>query len=282
MESSQKMSRSSKALLIVGFVAIAVSFLAYWKNNNLIITPAAMPALQRLAVSTYVVIFASFGAIGLGLYRFYKTKTLSTDDSITTIISNAINNKRSKQILLVSAIGYAIFFGFTSGIILYKPDINATDFGFPKPPYAEISPCCNVPGYMPMILIFFTEHTGLQIIPLNLVLLVAVSFLVGLNFALASATYSIARKSSKMGSIGAVTGLFVGCPTCAGTAFMLLFGLGASASTTATTIFLTTHEVQLQTIFIAVSIPILLVMPFIMARNIRSANLKSCTFDSEQ
>lgn len=281
MESNQKISRSSRVLLIVGFIAIGISFLVYWKNNNLIITPAAMPALQRLAVSTYVVLFTSFGAIGLGLYRFYKIKTLSTDDSIATIISNAINNKRSKQILLVSAIGYAIFFGFTSGIILYKPDINATDFGFPKPPYAEISPCCNVPGYMPMILVFFTEHIGLQIIPLNLVLLVAVSFLVGLNVALVSATYSITKKSNKIGSVGAVTGLFVGCPTCAGTAFMLLFGLGASASTTATTIFLTTHEAQLQTIFIAISIPILLVTPLIMARNIRRANLKSCTFDSE-
>ena len=282
MESSKKVSRSSKMLLVIGFIAIGISFLAYWKNNHLIVTPAAMPALQRLAISTYIVLFASFGAIGLGLYRFYKTKTLSTDDSIVTIVSNAVNNKRSKQILLASAIGYAIFFGFTSGIILYKPDINATDFGFPNPPYAEISPCCNVPGYMPMILVFFTEHIGLQIIPLNLVLLVAVSFLVGINFALASATYFIAKKSSKIGSVGAVTGLFVGCPTCAGTAFMLLFGLGASASTTATTIFLTTHEIQLQTIFIAVSIPILLITPLIMARNIRQANLKSCTFDSKQ
>ncbi|MDE1818636.1 MAG: hypothetical protein KGI19_08545 [Thaumarchaeota archaeon] len=281
MESSKKVSRSSKMLLVIGFVAIAVSFLAYWKNNHLIVTPAAMPALQRLAISTYIVLLASFGAIGLGLYRCYKSKTLSTDDSIVTIISNAITNKRSKQILLASAMGYAIFFGFTSGIILYKPDINATDFGFPTPPYAEISPCCNVPGYMPMILVFFTEHIGLQIIPLNLILLVTVSFLVGLNFALASATYSIAKKSSKIGSVGAVTGLFVGCPTCAGTAFMLLFGIGASASTTATTIFLTTHEIQLQTIFIAVSIPILLITPLIMARNIRLANLKSCTFDSK-
>jgi hypothetical protein len=279
LESSQKMSRSSKVLLIVGFVAIAVSFLAYWKNNNLIITPAAMPALQRLAVSTYIVLFTSFGAIGLGLYRLYKTKTLANDNSIIGIISNAINNKRSKQIFLVSVIGYAIFFGFTSGIILYKPEINATDFGFPKPPYAEISPCCNVPGYMPMILAFFTEHVGLQVIPLNLILLVVVSFLVGLNFALASKTYSIARKSGRIGSVGAVTGLFVGCPTCAGTAFMLLFGLGASAGTTATTIFLTTHEVQLQTMFIAISIPILLVTPWIMARNIRRANIGSCTLD---
>ena len=273
------MQLSSKALLVVGFVAIVVSFLAYWRNNDLIVTPSAIPALQRLAVSTYIVLLTSFGLIGLGLYRLYKTKTLSADNSIIAVISNAVNNKRSKQIFLVSAIGYAIFFGFTSGIILYKPEINATDFGFPKPPYAEISPCCNVPGYMPMILAFFTEHVGLQVIPLNLILLVAVSFLVGLNFALASKTYSIARKSSRIGSVGAATGLFVGCPTCAGTAFMLLFGLGASAGTTATTIFLTTHEIQLQTVFIAISIPILLVTPWVMARNIKRVNIDRCKLD---
>jgi hypothetical protein len=275
------MQLSGKALFIVGLVAIAASFLVYWRNNYLIVTPAAMPALQRLAIATYVVLFVSFGSIGLGLYRFYKTKIQSNDDSIAAIISRVISSKKTKQIFLASAMGYAVFFGFTSGIILYKPDINATDFGFPKPPYAEISPCCNVPGYMPMILVFFTEHVGLQIIPLNLVLLVAVSFLVGLNFALASKTYSIARKGSRIGSVGAVTGLFVGCPTCAGTAFMLLFGLGASAGTTATTIFLTTHEIQLQSIFIAVSIPILLVTPLMMARNIRRSNLGSCTLDQQ-
>lgn len=79
-------------LLVIGFVAIVISFLAYWKNNHLIVTPSAMPALQRLGVSTYVVPFASFGALGLDLYRCYKSKTLSADDSISTIISNAVKN----------------------------------------------------------------------------------------------------------------------------------------------------------------------------------------------
>ncbi|HEU5488370.1 MAG TPA: hypothetical protein VFV16_06055, partial [Candidatus Nitrosotalea sp.] len=60
--------RSYLALILVGFLAIVVSFLAYAKNNSLIITPAAMPALQRLAVATYLVLFASFGSIGWGLY----------------------------------------------------------------------------------------------------------------------------------------------------------------------------------------------------------------------
>ena len=273
MEKQKSVSRSYRALILVGFLAIAASFLAYTKNNSLIITPAAMPALQNLAVATYLVLFASFAAIGWGLYKMYKTKITSADSTISSIIANAIHNKRSKQIFLISAIGYGLFFALTSGIIIYKPDINATDYGFPKPPHIELSPCCDLPGYMPMIFAFFTEHVGLQIIPINLLLLVTVSFLVGLNFAISSTVFSIAKSGGKLGAFGAVTGLFVGCPTCAGTIFTMLFGFGAGATTF--TLFLTSFEAQIQTIFIAISIPVLLVTPIIMAKKLKSQN-ESC------
>ncbi|MHB8546155.1 MAG: hypothetical protein ACYDAJ_05260 [Nitrosotalea sp.] len=277
MEKQKILGRSHLALILVGFLAIAISFLAYAENDNLVITPAAMPALQNLAVATYVVLFSSFGAIGWGLYKMYKIKITSTDSTILSIIANAINNKRSKQIFIISAIGYGLFFAFTSGIIIYKPDINATDYGFPQPPHIELSPCCDLPGYMPMIFAFFTEHIGLQIIPLNLLLLVMVSFLVGLNFALSSTMFSIAKSGGNLGAFGAITGLFVGCPTCAGTVFTMLFGFGTGATTF--TLFLTSFEAQIQTIFIAISIPILFVTPVIMAKKIKSQN-ESCAVDS--
>ncbi|MDE1813511.1 MAG: hypothetical protein KGH87_05375 [Thaumarchaeota archaeon] len=277
MEKQKTLGRSHLALVLVGFLAIAISFLAYTKNNSLIITPAAMPALQNLAVATYVVLFSSFGAIGWGLYKMYKIKITYADSTILSVIANAIHNKRSKQIFIISAIGYGLFFAFTSGIIIYKPDINATDYGFPQPPHIELSPCCDLPGYMPMIFAFFTEHIGLQIIPLNLLLLVMVSFLVGLNFALSSTVFSIAKSGGKLGTFGAITGLFVGCPTCAGTVFTMLFGFGTGATTF--TLFLTSFEAQIQTIFIAISIPVLFVTPIIMAKKIKSQN-ESCAVDS--
>lgn len=280
LEKPSTVHRSHRALVIVGFLAIAVSFLAYAKNNEITVTPGAMPALQNLAYATYFILFASFGAIGWGLYKFYKSKTETPDSSIASIISNSLNNKRAKRILVISAIGYGIFFGLTSGVILYKPDVNATDYGFPTPPHIELSPCCDLPGYMPMIFAFFTEHVGLQIVPLNLVLLVVVSFLVGLNFALSATTFTVAKNAGKFGTFGAVTGLFVGCPTCAGTAFTMLFGLGASA--TGFTLFLTSYEAQLQTIFIAISIPILLATPYIMARKIRKEQNGSCALEPKQ
>ncbi|MDE1867526.1 MAG: hypothetical protein KGI08_07450 [Thaumarchaeota archaeon] len=280
MEKQSTVHRSHRVLIIIGFLAIAVSFLAYSRNNEITVTPAAMPALRNLALATYVVLFTSFGAIGWGLYKFYKAKTEFPDASTASIISNAINNKRAKQIFIISAIGYGIFFGLTSGIILYKPEINATDYGFPTPPHIELSPCCDLPGYMPMIFAFFTEHVGLQIAPLNLVLLVAVSFLVGLNFSLSATAFTVARSAGKLGAFGAITGLFVGCPTCAGTAFTMLFGLGASA--TSVTLFLTSYEAQLQTIFIAASIPILLATLFIMTRKIRKTQNGSCSLEPKQ
>jgi hypothetical protein len=276
----QKVGRSHIALILVGFLAISVSFLAYAKNSNLVITPAAMPALQRLAVVTYVVLLASFIAIGRGMYKWYKIKISNQDSSLSYIIANTIKSRRAKQILLFSAIGYGVFFAFTSGVIIYKPDINATDYGFPKPPHFEISPCCDLPGYMPMIFAFFTEHVGLQIIPLNLLLLVVVSFLVGLNFAMSSTVFSIAKSGGKLGTFGAITGLFVGCPTCAGTAFTMLFGFGAGATTL--TLFLASKEAQIQTIFIAISIPILLVTPIMMAKRIQKSQNESCPVDSKQ
>jgi hypothetical protein len=275
----QKARRSSNILILIGFLAIAVTFLAYAKNSSLIITPAAMPALQRLAIATYIVLFLAFVAIGWGLYKVYRSKIVTSDSTISSIIANSINNKRAKQIFVISAIGYGIFFAFTSGVIIYKPDINATDYGFPKPPHAEISPCCDLPGYMPMIFVFFTEHVGLQIIPLNLLLLVTVSFLVGLNFAISSTVFAIVKSGGKLGTIGAITGLFVGCPTCAGTAFTMLFGFGTGATTF--TLFLTSFEAEVQTIFIAISIPVLLVTPIMMARKIKSQN-ESCAVNSKQ
>jgi len=273
--------RSSRALIAIGFIAIIVSFLVYANNDT--VTPAAIKSLQRLAVSTYVMLLVSFAAIGFGLYKLFKEKIGAQDGSTLSIIASAINNKRSKQVFLASMIGYAIFFTITSGTLLYKPDLKFTDYGVP-PPMAELSPCCNPQGtigYMPMILATFTEHIGLQIIPLNLVLLILVSFLVGLNFALSVKTFSM-TKNSKLGSVGAVTGLFVGCPTCAGTAFFILFGLGASASATSATIFLTTFQTQLQTIFIAISIPVLAATIWIMARTIRKSQMGSCAIDSKQ
>jgi len=139
-------------------------------------------------------------------------------------------------------------------------------------PSAHITPCCGEPGYMPKIVVYLTEHLGLQIIPINLVLQIVVSYLVGLNVALAVNAISISKKAGGLSGIGATTGLFIACPTCVGT-FLSLF-LSAS-SAVAFTLAIT----QLQTIFILITIPVLLATPFILGRKLKIQS-DNCKVDS--
>jgi hypothetical protein len=124
---------------------------------------------------------------------------------------------------------------------------------------------------MPKIIVYLTEHVGLQIIPINLVLQVIVSYLVGLNAAIAISAFTISKKGRGVSTLGAATGLFIACPTCAGTFLSVFIG-------TASGIALTIALVQLQTLFIGIAIPILLITPFVMAKKLRNAD-GSCKID---
>lgn len=268
------MQQSSWAMIIAGFVSIGISFFFYTRYDYAAVTQEMIPFLERVAVGMYVVLFMSFGAIAYGLYKFYKVKIIQGDNSMSSIIANSINNKRSKQVFITSAIGYGIFFSLTSGILVYQPEVLFSQHYGAIVPSVHITPCCGPAGYMPSIVGYLTEHVGFKIIPINLVLQITVSFMVGLNFALASGAFSMYKKTGGLGGFGAVTGLFIACPTCAGTILSTLVGAGAIG---AFTVALT----QLQTVFIAASIPVLLATPVIMARNIRKFSLGSCAVDTK-
>ncbi|MDH3341668.1 MAG: hypothetical protein OEL84_10365, partial [Nitrosopumilus sp.] len=59
--------------------------------------------------------------------------------------------------------------------------------------------------------------------------------------------------------------LFVACPTCAGSFLSIFIG-------TASGIALSIALAQMQTLFIAISIPVLLVTPHIMAKKLRNSD----------
>jgi hypothetical protein len=92
-----------------------------------------------------------------------------------------------------------------------------------------------------------------------------------LNMSIAVSAYTISKKGRGVSTIGAATGLFIACPTCAGTFLSVFIG---TASGIALSIALT----QLQTLFIAISIPVLFVTPIIMARKLRN-QVDSCKTD---
>jgi hypothetical protein len=173
--------------------------------------------------------------------------------------------------MIVAAISYGIFFGFLSQILVYRADVSFTERGI-EVPSLDLIPCCAAPGYMPMVTLYLTDHFLILIIPLNVILATIVSLLVGFNVALSIFAFrlkkSLQTKTSLAAGIGATSGLFVGCPTCAGSLISALLGIGiAGAGGTSASVL-----APFQTLFIAASIPALVVAPFLTARSIKSAS----------
>jgi hypothetical protein len=269
---STKTNLKGKALIILGFVSIAILFLLYARYQDpALLTPDAVEPIQRIAFGFYIILLISFGAIAFGLYQYHKYKMEKNDTDTFSIIAITTWNKKSRKIFLATFVIYGIFFTLVSGTLVYQPQVSFSYHYGAEIPSVHIVPCCDQPGYRPEILVYLTDHIGLQIIPINLVLQVMVSYLVGLNAAIAVNAYSISKKSSGATTIGAATGLFIACPTCAGSFLSLFVG-------TASGIALTIAITQLQTLFIAISIPVLFVTPIIMVRKLRKPD-GSCAIE---
>ena len=265
MEQSSLINKGKK-MIILGFAIIGVLFVLYGRYQDPeLFTPSAIDSIQRIAYGFYITLVAAFGAIAIGIFRYHKGKVETKGKDLSTIIALVTWNSKSKKIFLTTFIGYGIFFALISGTLVYQPEINFVTHYGAVIPSGFIAPCCDEPGYMPKIIIYITEHIGLQIIPINLVLQIIVSYLVGLNVSIAVTAYSISKKGGGISTIGAATGLFIACPTCAGTFLSIFIG-------TASGIALSVALLQMQTFLIGISIPILIVTPYLMAKKLRNTD----------
>ena len=274
MEQSNLVNKGKK-MMILGFIIIGVLFVLYGRYQDPeLMTPSAIDSIQRIAYGFYITLVAAFGAIAIGIFRYHKGKIETKGKDLSTIIALVTWNSKSRKIFLSTFVGYGIFFALISGTLVYQPEINFVTHYGAVVPSGFIAPCCDEPGYMPKIIIYITEHIGLQIIPINLVLQIIVSYLVGLNVSIAVTAYSISKKSGGISTIGAATGLFIACPTCAGTFLSIFIG-------TASGIALSVALSQMQTFLIGISIPILIVTPYLMAKKLRNSD-GSCKINFER
>jgi len=230
--------------------------------------------LKSLALGVLVMTLASCVFIVYGLKNIFTWLQLSSKpNSLMYCITNAFSNRKYWEIMIISAVFYAIIFGFLSQIFIFRPDVSFKQQGITIPSVSLVT-CCNAPGYVPMLSIYITDHFVALIIPLNAILAVTVSGLVGFNVALVFYTFDLSRKArnagrvSFLGSLGAAGGLFIGCPTCAGSLISEVLGFGFVGSVSVLASF--------QTLFIVLALPVLILTPFFIARTIRR-DLKGCS-----
>ena len=274
----QAMRESGFRVLFVGLFSLVIAFVIYSRLTVPSSDPTAVvmaTQLTNLAYAMLAITTASMAAMAYGTYTIFRSEQMRTagTSSLISFITGAFASRNYWKTMAIAAIGYGIFFGFLSQILVYRPDVSFTERGI-EVPSVDMIPCCSAPGYMPMLTVYITDHFLILIIPVNVILAAVVSMLVGFNVALSIFAYRMKRsmhaKTSLVGGIGATSGLFVGCPTCAGSILSAVLGVGVAGAGTSASVL-----APFQTLFIAASIPALIIAPFLIARSIRS--LSSCS-----
>ena len=266
-------------IFFVGLFSLVIAFVIYSRFTTPSSDPLAVQAqqLNNLAYAIFAITAASMASMLYGSYSIFRSEQMRTagSNSPMSFITGAFTNRNYWRIMAVAAIGYGIFFGFLSQIFVYRADVSFTEKGL-KVPSFDMTSCCAAPGYMPMLTVYITDHFLILVIPINVILAAVVSGLVGFNVALSVFAYRLKKlfqvNTSIAGGVGATCGLFVGCPTCAGSLFSALIGIGVAGAGTSASVL-----APFQTLFIAVSIPALVAAPFLIARSIRSVSTRNLT-----
>jgi hypothetical protein len=199
-------------------------------------------------------------------------ETSENPSSKYPLIAQVFAKRRYSRLLLLSALVYGIFYAIASGIIVFQPAWNLSDVYHVGIPSLAVATCCGPVGETPEMVVYVTQHLGLLLVPINLLLLFSISWLVGLNASFAAFTLSF--RAGKIGigwfgGAGAFIGLFTSCPTCAGLAIIALLG---GTGTLSVAFFLG----PLQSLFVGLSIPILVATPIISARSLRGIEGRAC------
>ena len=277
-KSWQGLRERGSRVFFVGLFSLLIAFIIYSRltmpsSDLLRVEPHE---LTGLAYAMLAITAASIASMVYGAYIIFRSEQIRaigvvSNNSLISFITGAFSGRDYWIIMVVAAISYGIFFGFLSQILVYAGNVSFTERGI-RVPSIDLTPCCAAPGYMPMLTMYITDHFLILIIPLNVILATVVSILVGFNVALSIFAFrlkkTIQTNTSLAAGIGATGGLFVGCPTCAGSLISTMLGIGiAGAGGTTASAF-----APLQTLLIAASIPALVVAPFLTARSIRSAS----------
>ncbi len=259
---------------------VVVSTVIYVNQEGFMtfVTPERAAFFSLVAETYLLVLLAGVAMVFLGLRELVVKRMRAAKDqgfawlSPTWLIPYVLSVRRYRRYFLASAALYGIFYAVITSMIVYQPTVDFGQAYGAAIPSAIVTPCCGAPLFAPVVTVYVVNHLGLLLIPLTVLLLLAISTLVGLNFALtAFAVDNRVRGAGKgwVGGLGAVVGLFTGCPTCAGLFFANVLGGSGAVSFAALLAYY-------QPVFILFSLPVLLVTPYLISRSLGRVFREGC------
>ncbi|MDG6985747.1 MAG: hypothetical protein JRM73_03265 [Nitrososphaerota archaeon] len=194
--------------------------------------------------------------------------------SVLTVVSEALNAGSDVRIGALAGALYGLAYLLVSSVLVYQPTVNFQTIYRVTHPTVVAATCCGSPGTVPELIVYLAPqwHIAVQILPLDALFAVLIPLLVGFNVVVAAHALRnrlLRSNAGWLGPVGVMAGFFTGCPTCAG-----LFLAGTIGGLGATT--LAVALAPYQALFIALSIPVLLISPFVVAVFAGRAALAAC------
>jgi hypothetical protein len=246
----------------------AQQIIALYAQESILSVVARYYVAEGLAILTLV------AGVSLMYRALLRSRGIMEPSSILAILAEALSSRFAVRLGVAAAVAYALVYSVVSSMIVYQPNVDfSSAYGVATTSW-NAAACCGSPGTVPSLVIYVAPraHLALQIVPIDFLFAAVIPVLVGLNIAVAvSALRSrqVRTGARWLGSVGALTGLFTGCPTCAG--FFLSGAIGGLGTTT-----LAVALAPYQLLFVLVSLPLLLVGPFLTAFSVKRSMLAAC------
>lgn len=292
-------NRSIRISLFATFAIVLVFALYGYIISPLhigIISSKTIQSVSTLGMAVLLFLVGSLVLIGYSLYRICLAEKMKVQSSINVktgynngmflpiVVDIITQTKRYRLVFIIVLLAYALLFAFISQMIIFRPYVSFSHVYQVTIPSWIITPCCNLPGLVPTFTAYISDSLIVFIIPINLILTVVLSTLVSVNTTLALYVFQNSRsKSTKNNSccfsgIGAATGLFTACPTCAGTFFFTIVGTIISAAGASSTLVAAAAPAAaaaalapFQILFIIISIAVLLVSSYVTINSIKKS-----------
>ena len=265
------------AIAGVFIAAIATAAYAYAQRSMTIATQGSLGQAQSIAVVYLLIMTAAVVAVVLDARNMVSKRVAEVrvqgiaPTSPGWMLPYVLSVRKYRRYYEASTILYGLFYAFLTGMIVYQPQVDFVQAYGVQIPSATLTPRGG-PLYAPDLIVYVSNHFGLQLIPLTMILLITISVLVGLNVALSTFAFdNRARGGGReiVGSLGAVVGLFTGCPTCAGIFFANTLGGSGVASFAALLGYY-------QPAFILISLPVLFATPYLTCVSLAKVFSEGC------
>jgi len=278
----KRKTRLGHFITTIGIGLVVFSILSYPTFLPKIITSENSAWIQQISFIFYGLLFGGIILTAIGIRKMFKAWSYEINSStnyppsLSRIIINIVTDKKYFRFFWPTSIGYGIFYAIVSAMLIYHPVSFSEIHGVAIPSVIMMS--YGPIGYVPAMATYFTENLGVLIIPINLVVTLVVSALVGFNSVLSIYAFKNRPKKTAaplVGALGATTSLFAACPTCAS---FYIFSIMAGSLAPTVAAFTATYYA----LFVAISIPLLLLTPIIIASSIRRMMFGQCSLEKSK